>query len=195
MRDLDQTDLEILELLVEDARRPYNEIADVVDLSPPTVSDRVERLQELGVINRFTVDIERSTLSNGVSVLVDLHAKPGRVDDVKQAVHDIAGVEHVFRTADAHVIFQAHIQSDQVEPLISDIADDALNGYDVSLLADTDWMPHPGGVEFAFECDECGNTVTNEGETVRIDGSLYQFCCSSCVAKFEDQYEQLYESA
>ena len=51
MRDLDETDLEILQLLLSNARRPYSDIADVVGLSPPAVSDRVSRLQETGRIN------------------------------------------------------------------------------------------------------------------------------------------------
>lgn len=66
MRDLDETDIEILELLLSDARRPWSGIAEIVDLSPPAVSDRVARLQELGIIRRFTLDVDRSQLSEGV---------------------------------------------------------------------------------------------------------------------------------
>ncbi len=39
MRDLDETDLEILQLLMSNARRPYSDIADIVSLSAPAVSD------------------------------------------------------------------------------------------------------------------------------------------------------------
>ncbi|MFW6449287.1 MAG: Lrp/AsnC family transcriptional regulator, partial [Halobacteriota archaeon] len=56
MSDLDDLDLEILELLIDDARRPYSDIADAVDVSGPTVSDLVDRLVDRGVIRRFTVD-------------------------------------------------------------------------------------------------------------------------------------------
>jgi len=45
MRDLDDTDLEILSLLAEDARRPFSEIGERVGLSGPAVSDRVTRLR------------------------------------------------------------------------------------------------------------------------------------------------------
>ncbi len=50
MRNLDETDLEILELLTEDARRPYKEIAEQVGLTPPAVSDRTSRLEDQGII-------------------------------------------------------------------------------------------------------------------------------------------------
>ncbi|MFC6725497.1 Lrp/AsnC family transcriptional regulator, partial [Halobium palmae] len=61
MRDLDDTDREILRLLLANARRPYSDIAEHVGLSAPAVSDRVERLQELGVVRGFTLDLDRST--------------------------------------------------------------------------------------------------------------------------------------
>ena len=41
MRGLDDTDREILRLLLENGRKPYREIASAVDLSAPAVSDRV----------------------------------------------------------------------------------------------------------------------------------------------------------
>jgi len=196
MRELDETDLEILQLLVADARRPYNEIADAVGLSPPTVSDRVDRLRELGVIRRFTADVDRSLLSEGVAVLVDLAVEPGRVADVRAGVESLDGVEHVFVTADGSVVFHARLQDGAVEPLLDEAVDlDAVREYDVRLLSESSWFPQPGGVEFALECAECGNTVTSEGESTRIDGELYQFCCESCESRFVAQYEELAEQA
>lgn len=72
MHDLDETDLEILELLMSDARRPWRDIAEIVDLSAPAVSDRVARLQEMGILRRFTLDVDRSQLREGVPVLLSL---------------------------------------------------------------------------------------------------------------------------
>lgn len=192
MRELDDTDMEILRMLVEDARRPYSEIADAVDLSPPTVSDRVARLEEVGVIRRFTVDVDRSTLQSGVPVLVDVDLAPGTAGDARSALAARDGVEHVFGTADGHVVFQARVQGGEVESLLADTVPlDDVRSYEVTLLTDVEWIPQVGGSAFALECAECGNTVTAEGESSRLDGDLYHFCCSSCQARFEDRYEEL----
>ena len=56
---MDEKDKRILEMLIEDARRPYREIADEVELSESTVRKRVVRLQEEGVIEKFTIKICR----------------------------------------------------------------------------------------------------------------------------------------
>ncbi|MFX0026967.1 MAG: Lrp/AsnC family transcriptional regulator [Candidatus Hermodarchaeota archaeon] len=59
MKNLDEKDKRILEMLIEDSRRPYHEIATEVDLSESTVRKRVIRLQEDGVIEKFTIKVCR----------------------------------------------------------------------------------------------------------------------------------------
>ncbi|MFX1497482.1 MAG: Lrp/AsnC family transcriptional regulator [Promethearchaeota archaeon] len=59
MKNLDEKDKKILEMLIEDSRRPYHEIGKEVDLSESTVRKRVIRLQEDGVIEKFTIKVCR----------------------------------------------------------------------------------------------------------------------------------------
>ncbi len=59
MKNLDEKDKRILEMLIEDSRRPYHEIASEVGLSESTVRKRVIRLQEQNVIEKFTIKICR----------------------------------------------------------------------------------------------------------------------------------------
>ena len=61
MKNLDEKDKRILEMLLEDSRRPYHEIAGdpIVGLSESTVRKRVIKLQEEGVIEKFTIRICR----------------------------------------------------------------------------------------------------------------------------------------
>jgi DNA-binding Lrp family transcriptional regulator len=61
MKNLDDKDKRILEMLLEDSRRPYHEIAadPNVQLSESTVRKRVIKLQDEGVIEKFTIKICR----------------------------------------------------------------------------------------------------------------------------------------
>ncbi len=196
MRTLDETDLEILRLLVDDARRPYSDIAEQVNVSPPTVSDRVERLQELGVIDGFTLDIDRSTVSDGTEVLIDLSVAPSVDDRIADRVAALEQVEHVFMTTDCRLFVVATVRQDRVRALISDAIDlDLVDTYRVHLLDSRHWSPAIGSVELTLACDECSNTVTSDGVSTRIDGNLYHFCCPTCQSTFQDRYVSLNESA
>ena len=59
MRNMDEKDKKILEMLIEDSRRTYGSIAEQVDLSESTVRKRVDKLKEEGIIEKFTIQICR----------------------------------------------------------------------------------------------------------------------------------------
>ena len=196
MRDLDETDRRILRLLLEDARRPYSDIASHVDLSPPAVSDRIDRLREMGVIERFTVEIDRSRLRNGTPVLAHVSVDPNDAAAVASALVERDDVEHVFRTADGTVTFQASVETHDVTDLLDDAVDGVtVRDLDVQLLADATWSPDIGEATLALTCAECDNAVTSEGTTARLGGDLYHFCCSSCERVFRERYERFEDAA
>jgi len=196
MRGLDDTDREILRLLAEDARRPYSEITEAVDLSAPAVSDRVDRLREVGLIRRFTVDLDRSLLQDGVPVLVTVTAHPGTGADVCEGLGDVEAVESVFRTVDDRVVCTATVPEGDIQGALVDVLErDAVRDHDVRLLADRAWTPGFDTAELAPTCVECGNTVTREGETERLDDEVYHFCCGSCRDAFVERYGKLREGA
>ncbi|MFW6434959.1 MAG: winged helix-turn-helix transcriptional regulator [Halovenus sp.] len=193
MRQLDDTDREILRLLLENARRPYSDIAERVDLSAPAVSDRVERLQESGLIKGFTLDVDRSMLREGVPLLVEIY--PISVaNDLASSLRGLDDVEHVFETAEGTVVATLTAPEGDVRSVLDEAIDlSSVQSLEVSVLTDQSWQPGLGEAELAPECVECGNTVTSEGETATLDGDVYQFCCPNCKSKFVERYEQLSE--
>ena len=196
MRDLDETDLEILSLLAENARRPFSEIGEAVGLSGPAVSDRVERLREAGIIENFTIDVDRAQLRAGVPVLLRVEPSAGSLDPARERVRNADGVEHVFVTADGDLLFYARLEARNVRQWVrSRFEGIDVDDYAVTLVDDFEWTPSVEGVEFALTCAECGNTVDQEGETARIDGEVYHFCCPSCLSRFEERYRELEENA
>lgn len=66
---MDERDRKILEILRENGRAPFTEIADRLGVSEGTVRNRVTKLQEEGVIDHFTVQTDHGA---SAVVLVDL---------------------------------------------------------------------------------------------------------------------------
>ncbi|GAB3682481.1 AsnC family transcriptional regulator [Salinarchaeum chitinilyticum] len=195
MHELDDTDLEILELLGEDARRPYSDIAEQVGMSGPGVSDRVDRLREAGVIERFTVDVDRSQLRGGSPVLVTVSGLGDSVDALRDDLSSADAVGHVFVSAAGDLTFLARPPEGSVRGWIDQHVDAPAATVDVTLLDEASWTPSIGGTAFALSCAECGNTVDSEGERESLDGERYHFCCSSCRDQFVERHETLAESA
>lgn len=196
MRPLDDTDREILRLLLEDGRRPYSDIGEQVDLSGPAVSDRIDRLRERGVVRGFTVDLDRSVLREGAPLLLTLAVEPGEGERVADALATHESVEHVVRTADECVVVTATVPGGEATTLLEDAGVlGSVIDVDVGLVVSTDWNPGLGDAEFAPDCAECGNTVDEEGTRATVGEGTHYFCCESCEAAFRDRYETLEEGA
>lgn len=191
MVEFDETDAEILELLIADAKRPYKEIGEEVGLSAPSVSSRVERLRDLGVIRRFTLDIDRSLLTTGDATLIELKATPGAAADIAAHFHDERSIEHVIRTTDGRILVLAHLTQRELDPLLSDLDGDDLLTYEVRDVAESAWSPRLGSGDLSIECVQCGKPIDTEGIAIERDDRRYYVCCESCEQLFTEKYETL----
>jgi DNA-binding Lrp family transcriptional regulator len=74
---MDELDRQILDILRRDARTPYTEIADEVGTSEGTVRNRVERMMDDDVIERFTISTRTGNVQAmlEISVAVDVDTK------------------------------------------------------------------------------------------------------------------------
>ena len=103
---MDDLDRKILTILRRDSRTPYTEIADRVGTSEGTVRNRVERLIDEGVIERFTVATRtgnvKAMVEIGVAVDVDTGEISGRMADWTEVdfVWQVSGEEDVVAVAD-----------------------------------------------------------------------------------------------
>src|SRR3546814_4414478 len=74
---MDAIDRKIISLLVADGRLSVTELADEVHLSLSAASQRLRRLRESGVIERFMIRIDREAVGRPIDALVDLQLTTG----------------------------------------------------------------------------------------------------------------------
>jgi Lrp/AsnC family transcriptional regulator, leucine-responsive regulatory protein len=92
--ELDASDRAILSSLAANARISYRDLAKAAHLSPNATAERVRRLQELGVIRSFVVDIEPSRLGLNLQAFVDVKLQKGTtMDAFERTAAKIAGVQ------------------------------------------------------------------------------------------------------
>lgn len=97
---LDGTDLEILALLEQDARRPLADIGRAVSLSAPAVKRRMDRLEATGVITGYTITVDDSLLGWPLEAFAELRfSGTTKVDDIASIADGLPEVRRVFTTA------------------------------------------------------------------------------------------------
>lgn len=90
--ELDEIDLQILEILMEDARTSFREIARRLKVSPDTVSNRYKGLMENGVIITSTVVIDPSKIGYSFITRFGIDVKPAYSSQVLERVIQIPSV-------------------------------------------------------------------------------------------------------
>ncbi|HSP47397.1 MAG TPA: Lrp/AsnC family transcriptional regulator [Clostridiaceae bacterium] len=69
---MDETDKKIIRLLQEDSRRSVTDLAKLVSLSRPSISERVARLVDKGIIEQFTVHVPPAKVGHHVSFFMEV---------------------------------------------------------------------------------------------------------------------------
>lgn len=96
---IDDNDRLIIEILSSDARISLREIKKKVDLSPSSIRNRMERLVNLGVIKRYTLDIDYRKLGYEIQVLALISSKPSECDTLCQALSKYKEISDIHRTS------------------------------------------------------------------------------------------------
>jgi Lrp/AsnC family leucine-responsive transcriptional regulator len=70
--DLDSIDIQILKALQANARTQIGTLAELVELSPPAVTERLRKLEERGVIRGFTTRIAPNALALDITAFIQV---------------------------------------------------------------------------------------------------------------------------
>ncbi len=91
---MDDYDLKILEILKDDAKKPFTEIATKLGISDSTVHMRVNKMMKGGIINKFTISIRPEALGK-VECIIMLSVQPGCFEKILPALCDDQCVEEI----------------------------------------------------------------------------------------------------
>jgi Lrp/AsnC family transcriptional regulator for asnA, asnC and gidA len=70
--EIDNTDLKILEILTQDAKKPYTEVAKKVYVSQGTVHVRMNKMEEAGIVERTTLRLNYSKLGYDITAFIGI---------------------------------------------------------------------------------------------------------------------------
>lgn len=72
---LDNTDLEILKLLKANCKMQFRDIGEIIHLTGQAVSNRISRMEDLGVIKGYTVLLDDKLLGKAITAYITIFMK------------------------------------------------------------------------------------------------------------------------
>ena len=121
---LDAIDRRLLALLAEDGRRSYADLGQAVGLSAPSVYARVKKLEDRGVIRRYTIATSPEQLGYGIAALVAVRQLPGfHWERLEAAFTDLPAVEACYSVTgdDSYVLLVRVADARSLEDLLREI--------------------------------------------------------------------------
>ena len=112
---LDEIDRKIIRVLEKDARTSLRKISELVDVSLGTVSNRVKKMENNGVIMGYSVILNPDEIGWELNVVIGLRIQKGRLIEIQEKIAKdsrVHGVYDVTGDFDSMVIARAKNRKD-----------------------------------------------------------------------------------
>ncbi|MFD1383287.1 Lrp/AsnC family transcriptional regulator [Rhodanobacter aciditrophus] len=89
VRALDGIDAKLVSLLNENARMSIAELGRAVNMSSPSVNERLKRLEEAGIISGYTVTLDPEQIGYTLQAIVRMRQLPGKLKELEELIQSI----------------------------------------------------------------------------------------------------------
>jgi Lrp/AsnC family transcriptional regulator for asnA, asnC and gidA len=104
--EIDNTDLKILEILTQDAKKPYTEVAKKVYVSQGTVHVRMNKMEEAGIVERTTLRLNYSRLGYDITAFIGIYLqKSALYEKVLNELKKIQEITNIHYTTGNYSMF------------------------------------------------------------------------------------------
>jgi Lrp/AsnC family transcriptional regulator for asnA, asnC and gidA len=104
--EIDNTDLKILEILTQDAKKPYTEVAKRVYVSQGTIHVRMNKMEEAGIVERTTLRLNYSKLGFDITAFIGIYLeKSALYEKVLEKLKEIREITNIHYTTGNYSMF------------------------------------------------------------------------------------------
>ncbi|MFS0593241.1 Lrp/AsnC family transcriptional regulator [Cytobacillus horneckiae] len=96
---IDEIDKKIIDELYKDSRLSMSQLGKRVNLSSPSVTERVRRMESYGVINMYTLEVDYEKLGFPIECIIEATMKNGDYQSFKKMIEALPNVEFCYRVA------------------------------------------------------------------------------------------------
>ena len=100
---IDNFDVKIIDILKYDSSRPFVDIAKEIGISDASVHNRVKKMVAVGIINKFTINVNNNLLGYDHLAFIGIKTKPGLIDN--NIMSQLSRIQGVLEIHEMHGIF------------------------------------------------------------------------------------------
>ena len=125
LNGLDALDRRLVDLLTQNARYTYSELGERLGLSRVAVKNRMDALEERGIIEGYTVIVNPQKLGSAVSCYYELEARPDALPEILRRLEACPTVTQIYRVTGECCLHIHAVAADQeeLERLMNEVLD------------------------------------------------------------------------
>lgn len=191
LMELDELDYGILRALQADARTSYRTMATQLKTTTPTVSSRVKRLEDIGIIQGYRVEFDPEALGGSLQVL-RLTVRPAGLQRVTAALAAMQGVEEIMSVSGGALLVKVRLRP----PIVTfEGLHEAIAGHEDIVSYDSweVWSLRQRAADLAVtgvevRCHNCRTPIQGEPVRGKVAGKEHLFCCPLCKRQFHERH-------
>ncbi|MFW6064986.1 MAG: winged helix-turn-helix transcriptional regulator [Candidatus Natronoplasma sp.] len=193
---LDETEMKILIELQKDGRVSRRVLADRIDVSTPTVSSKIEKLENMGIIEGFTVEIDHRKMGFQ-KYFFNIESEGKTEEEIREVFGEFERFRKIEKLeGEGHLITLFVNEFSQLDKATEFLEKkDGFKIKDVWRAQDEEVkvpkIPLDENVPLDLACYYCNKPIKSEPAKWKRDGKEHYFCCSSCEELYEEKYERL----
>ncbi len=193
---LDDIDIQILEILQKDGRISFRELGRKIGVSTPTVSSKVSRLEDIGVIRGYSAIVDSNMLRE-ISLILVIKSKPSDIEIIADQLKEKEEIRGIRITTNSEIHIEATVM-DMVE--MNDFLGELekineITGYHCSAVVrtikDEKRARITKGLSVALICGYCKRPMKDEPVKLKLAGKEHYMCCDICAEHYKEKYEKL----
>ncbi|MBU3137615.1 Lrp/AsnC family transcriptional regulator [Clostridium gasigenes] len=121
---MDNTDIKILKELQQDSRLSIRELSKRVNLSPPSVTERIRKLEDSGIIDGYTIKVNEKSLGLDIQCIIQIDLKNSEFEKFKKFIYNHPRVNFCYRIAgQSCILVKLSVKSiSEIEKFVDSIA-------------------------------------------------------------------------
>ncbi len=115
MEQLDQIDITILRILQEDSKKTTKEIANILNLTPSPIYERIRRLEKQGFIKKYVAILDKNLIDRSVTTICQVSMRyhnEAFIEKFEEQIQNLKEVQECYHMAgQVDFILKIHTKS------------------------------------------------------------------------------------
>ncbi len=175
---LDKIDVQILRLLLKDGRKSFREIAKEVGTSPPTVSAKVNQLERLGVISKYTAILNPNLLGESLGIMIS-EREPNLKEEIVRVCLKLSNGKFlsILCFSSLEELYEFLKRSEKCKIVDFQLISDVQKKEPLARVHE--------GMKLRIKCSYCGKIIEGEPIKASIGGRILFFCSHECARAYK----------